>query len=416
VGRVWIGIGSRVEYLRRLAVVFAVPIRLKIVTELYQREMSPKQFFEEFGGGSVSRVAQHFKKLRDNGWLRHIRSEGPGGARRGATETIYRATDLPFCDRETWVVLPYSIRIAVGWNGFKEIAKRLREAMEALTFQARPDSRLTGTRLLLDRAGCGRVAEAVTQEFAAQFEEQEDARRRASHAGEELFRVGSLLTAFELPSRNDPRRRLFLIEDRPPLIPFPVRVSKVFRDEVCLQIVDDANRGEISIPMFYAKYGDRFDLDEGAIRRRFKILVEVGWLKVVGQKSGGRRRGGVEKFYSATGPAFYDEAENSPWASVPDSLRKTDDWKTFAQLSEWAKRAMAAGTFHSRDDTCLAWSILSLDQQGWDNVIASLEKLLAFIVKEQELAQVRMKRSGEEATALVVALGAFETPKPVKEA
>jgi hypothetical protein len=34
-GRVWIGVRERVEHLRRLAVVFAAPIRLKIVTELY---------------------------------------------------------------------------------------------------------------------------------------------------------------------------------------------------------------------------------------------------------------------------------------------------------------------------------------------------------------------------------------------
>jgi hypothetical protein len=415
VGRVWIGIGSQVEYLRRLAVVFAVPIRLKIVTELYQREMSPKQFFEEFGGGSVSSVTRHFRVLQQAGWLRHFRSVGPGGARRGATETIYRATDLPYCDQETWVVLPYSIRIAVGWNGFKEIAAQLREAMESLIFQARPDSRLTGTRLLLDEEGCGRVAKALTREFAAQYEEQEDARRRASHAGEELFRVGSLLTAFELPSGGGPQRGSFLIEDLPPLIPLPVRVSKIFKDEVCMQIVDDANRGEISIPTFYARYGEKFNLDEGAIRRRFKISTDIGWLKVVGKKTGGKRRGGIERFYRATGPALYEEAENGPWADVPESLEGVDDWKTFVQLSESARKAMAAGTFHNRDDTCLAWSILNLDQQGWESMVGSLEELWAFVLKEQELAQVRLRRSGEEPIALAVALGAFETPRPIKE-
>lgn len=414
-GRVWIGIKSRVDHLRRLSVVFAAPIRLKIVTELYQREMSPKQFYEEFGGGSISRVARHFTILRKAGWLRHVRNEGPGGARRGAVETIYRATDLPFCDQETWAVLPFSIRVAIGWSAFKEIAERLREAMEALTFQARPDSQLAGTRLLLDREGCDRVTDAVTQEFAAQFEEQEDARRRASHAGGELFRVGSLLMAFELPSGDDPHESP-LIEDRPPpQIPFPVRVSKVFKDEVCIQIVADANRGEVSIPTFHAKYGERFHMDVAAIRRRFGILVKIGWLKVVGQKSRGRRRGGVERFYRATGPALYDEAENGPWANVPNSLAETDDWKTFVRVSEWAKKAMAAGTFHDRDDMCLAWSILSLDQRGWESLVRSLEKLFAFVLKEQELAQVRMKRSGEEPIALVVALGAFETPRPVKE-
>ena len=48
-GRVAIGKKDRMAYLRRLSVVFAVELRLKIVTVLYMREMSPKQFREEFG-------------------------------------------------------------------------------------------------------------------------------------------------------------------------------------------------------------------------------------------------------------------------------------------------------------------------------------------------------------------------------
>jgi hypothetical protein len=204
-GRVWIGVRERVEHLRRLAVVFAAPIRLKIVTEFYQRDMSPTQFYEEFGGGSVARVARHFERLRETGWIRHYRSEGPGGARRGATETIYRATELAFCDRETYKVLPHSLRVAVSWNGFREIAELCRRAMEERTFQAHPDRRLTGTRLLMDQEGWMRVGDAMAQEFAEQYEEQEDARRRTDRTGEQLFRVGSLLLDSSYRSRTASR-------------------------------------------------------------------------------------------------------------------------------------------------------------------------------------------------------------------
>jgi hypothetical protein len=415
-GRVWIGVRERVEHLRRLAVVFAVPIRLKIVTELYQREMSPTQFYEEFGGGSVARVAQHFERLRETGWLRHLRNEGPGGARRGGVETIYRATELAFCDRPTWVALPHSLRVAVSWNGFKEIAEQCRRAMEELTFQARPDHRLSGKRLLMDQEGWTRVADAVAQEFAEQYEEQEDARRRADRTGEEVFRIGSLLLAFELPIKDGFHFGPALVEGEELMIPFPVRVSKVFEDEVCLQIVDEANRGRISVPAFYEKYGKRFGLSKSMIRLRFAKLVQYGWLKVVGYESGGKRRGGTEKFYAATGPAVYNEDERGPWAKVPDALAKSDDWKTFAQLSEWVKAATVAGMLTRHDETCLAWSILHLDQRGWERVVASLERLHAFVLREQELAEVRLRKSGgDDAIAMVVALGAFETPPPTKE-
>lgn len=127
-------------------------------------------------------------------------------------------------------------------------------------------------------------------------------------------------------------------------VAFPVRVSKVFEDEVCLQIMDDANRGEISVPAFYAKYGKRFGLSKSMIRSRFAKLVQYGWLKVVGYRSGGKRRGGTEKFYGATGPALYDEDKRGPWANVPDYLAETDDWKTFGQLGKWVKATTTAGT------------------------------------------------------------------------
>jgi hypothetical protein len=415
-GRVWIGVRERVEHLRRLAVVFAVPIRLKIVTELYQREMSPKQFYEEFGGSSLSRVAQHFERLMETGWLRAMWREGPGGERRGGVETIYRSVELAFCDRPTWAALPHSIKVAFAWNTFKEIAEQFRGALETSTLLARADRRLTGTRLLLDQEGWTRIADEVGQEFARQYEEQEDARRRAKRTGEELFRVGSLLLGFELPIKDGFQFGPALVAGNELMIPFTVCVSKVFEDEVCMQIMDEANRGKISIPMFYEKYGKRFGLSKGMIRSRFAKLVQYGWLKVVGYKSGGARRGGTEKFYAATGPALYDEDERGPWAKVPASIAKTEDWKTFAGLSDWVKAAMVAGTIVRHDETCLAWSILNLDEQGWEKVLASLERLHAFVLKEQELAEVRlMKSGGDGAMAMVVALGAFETPPPTKE-
>lgn len=414
-GKIWIGARERVEHLRRLAVVFAVPVRLKIVTELFQREMSPKQFQEEFGGGSVSRVAKHFERLRETGWLRLIWTEGPGGKRRGGIETIYRSTELAFCDRETWAALPHSIKVAFSWNTFKEIAEQFRGALEASALQARPDRRLTRTRLLLDQEGWTRVTDAIDQEFAEHYEMQEDARRRAERTGEVLFRMGSLLLAFELPISEGFHFGPELAAGEELMVPFLVRVSKIFEDEVCLQIMDEANRGDVSVPTFYAKYGKRFGLNKNMIRRRFNKLIRYDWLKVVGHKTGGKRRGATELFYRATGPAVYDEDERGPWAKVPDALAKSEDWQTFVGLSDWVKAAMAAGTIVRHDETCLAWSILNLDQWGWEKVVASLEKLHAFIFREQELAEARLRKNGGEPVALVVALGVFETPEPIRE-
>lgn len=404
--KIWIGIKSRTAHLQRLAVVFAIELRLKIVTELYMREMSPTQFYEEFGGGSISRVTRNFEKLAEHGWLRYIRSEGPGGRRRGGVEHFYRASELAFFDSETWALLPYSIRVAFSWNSFKQIAERLRETMEGLALAGSPTDNLTCTPLSLDRLGWERTIEAVDAQFVSLFEEQEDARLRIAVSGEAPLRVSVLQFVFESPMPGDGRAGPSLVESRKePLVPFPVRLSKVFADEVCMEIVEETNRGKISATQFHERCGGD---SVGGISRRFKLLEEIGWLKKVGEKSGGRRRGATEKFYRATGPVIRDD--QGPWADVPDALAQTDSWRTFERLSTQVKEAMKAGTFDARPDRYLAWSLLRLDRQGWEKVTADVQALFALVLEEQGRARARLEESDEKPIATTIALGAIESP------
>lgn len=408
--KIWTGIESRLAYLRRLSIVFAVELRLKIVTELYMREMSPTQFYEEFGGGSVSRVTRNFERLEQHGWLRFIRSES-GGSRRGGVEHFYRATELAIFDCETWSLLPYSVRVAFSWSSFKQLTERVREAMEAGTFDARPDRHLTWMSLLLDQLGWERVIAAVDALFLSLFEEQADAKLRIYHSGEKPILATVALAAFESPTRGDGRIGPSLVEShKDSLVPFPIRLSKVFADELCLRIVAELNLREMSVTQFHKEFGG--DSVDG-IRRRFKRLERIGWLKKVNQKTGGRRRGAVEHFYRATAPAIFD---NATWADVPDSVKAAHSWTTFEQLSEKVKEAMRAGTFDAREHRHLTWSLLRLDQQGWEKVIAAIDALFAFILKERDRAEDRIADSGEKPVTMTVALAAFESPKDsVKE-
>jgi hypothetical protein len=402
-----IGTKSRAAHLRRLSVVFAVEIRLKIVTELYMREMSPKQFYAEFGGGSISRVTKNFERLEEHGWLRYIRSEGPGGSRRGGVEHFYRATELAFFDAETWAFVPYSIRVTSTWNIFQQIAPRLREAMEASSLAARPNRDLSCTQLLLDQVGWERVIEAVDTQFVSLFEEQTDARLRVSHDEGELTRTDVFLIGFESPLQGDDRRRAGpdLVESRKePLVPFPERLAPILADDVCMQIVAELNRREMSVTQFHREFGGAAI---GGIRRRFRKLETSGWLKKVNEETGGQRRGATEHFYRATGPAI---ADDGPWM-LPESLRGTSDWEVFEHLGEKVKEAIRTGSFDARVDRYVTWSLVSLDEQGWANVIAGIEALSAFAFEEQERASDRMAKSGGQPVIMTVGLGAFEASK-----
>lgn len=402
---IWTGLRSQTARLRHLSAAFATELRLKIVIELYGREMSAQQFRTEFAPEeSTGRVDYAFRELARHGWLRHIRSEGPGGRHRGSEEHFYRATALPFIDMETWALLPYSVRVAFSWHTLTQAARHLRAAMEAEPF-GRPDRHLGVTSLLLDAEGWERVTEALAEQFARQYEEQEDARRRLARSMERPIRANNILISFQTARGTGIRVGPSLIEQDEPLVPFPTRVSKVFEDEVCIQIIEEANLRDVSAPSFAEKYG--IDTAKG-IRRRIKMLVEIGWLAEVGKRTVGKRRGPREHFYRASGPAVLQET--GPWANVPDSLKATAGWNTFEQMTKRIKDAMVAGTFDGRVNRCLAWSILSLDQLGWKRVVAGNSALRDLVLEEEARAKVRMETSGEKALEMAIVFGAFESP------
>jgi hypothetical protein len=399
---------ARFAFLRRLSVVFAFELRIRIVTELYLREMSAKEFFEEFGGGTLSRVNKHFVKLAEEGWLTYLRTE-TGGRRRGAREHFYRATELAIFDSPTWALVPYSLRVSISWRTFKILAERVRDALTAGTLDARPGSHLSRTTMLLDQLGWERVVAAIDALFEAIFDEQDAAKLRISQGRGKPMRATVALAAFESPTapRGPRGRRIrprLVKAGKDSLIPFPVRVSKAIGDELCLKILAVANLREVSAPEFHTEFGG--DTVVG-IRRRFKKLERVGWLVKVGQKSGGRRRGATEYFYRATGPVLFRKER---WAELPDSVEPTDSWTTFKQLGDVVKQAILAGTLEARLDSHMSWSVLRLDRRGWEKVAAAIEAVFALIFEEWEAAEARLAKSGKRPIATTVALVAFESP------
>jgi len=182
----------------RVAKVFAEPLRIKIVGELNVREMSPKQFFDEFGGGSLPRVSRHFDVLVEYGWLYLVRTES-GGKRRGAVEHFYRAAQPAIFDNDIWSPLPKSMKEMVSGRIFEEFGERVVKAMKAETIDARDDRHFTWTPLRLDQRGWENVIARVDALFHFLFEQQEAANLRMAESGEEPIPMTVALAAFESP-------------------------------------------------------------------------------------------------------------------------------------------------------------------------------------------------------------------------
>lgn len=404
--------------LRRLSVAFADPLRLRMITELYLREMSSTEFYEAYGGGSVPRVNRHFKTLAKHGWLTLVGTK-TGGRRRGARENFYRATELAVIDLETWASLPESVRLAFTCRTYKQFAERAKDAISAGTFDVRSERHLTWTPLALDRRGWDRIIRALDAIFEELLKEQERASLRIAKSGEAPILTTAGLVGFESPARaagfaqgsgGARRAGSGAGEADRPGIPIELRLSKVFANTLDLKIVTELNQRVMSPKQFFCECGGD---SLSQVSRHFRYLETYEWLEIARTATGGRRRGAIEHFYRATEPAIFDIAS---WSAVPIASKSKISWRTFQQLCEQITEAIAQRTIDSRVDRHFTWSLLRLDQQGWAWLVSTLDALFDSLPEEQEKAQARIEKSGEEPIRMTVSMAAFESPKDTTKA
>ncbi len=377
------------------------------------REISPKLFHEEFGGGSVPRVAQHFDKLAEADWLTLVRTE-TGGARRGAVEHFYSASELVIFEDETWAALPASMRASFSWITFEQLTERVSAAIVAGTFDACSDRHLSWTPVLLDQVGWERLIAAADAVFRTVLEEQARASRRLARGGRSDVATVAL-AVFESPMwlqhENDWRSRPYAsgqeIEaaatiDRTSFFPM---LARVCANPLDLQIVGELNRRELSPKGLHALMDD---LTLPGSDRRLRKLARQGWATEVRRETGGARRGAVEHFYRAVGPALID---SESWADIPDAIKVTITSRTFEQLREKVKEAVDVGTFDARTDRHLTWSLLRLDRIGWEMVVDVVDTFFEALFDEEKSAKQRIRESGEKAILTTIGLAAFKSPK-----
>jgi hypothetical protein len=182
----------------RMGKVFGDPMNVMIVAEAGGRDVSPKQFHEKFGGGSLSRVSRHFDTLVEYGWLYLVETK-TGGSRRGATEHFYRATEPAVFYNDAWARMPDSVKGSFSGWALNAFVAYIRRAMEVGTFDAREDRHFTNTALYLDQRGWERVVAKGDAFFHFLFKEQARARARLEKSGEKPISVTVGIAVYESP-------------------------------------------------------------------------------------------------------------------------------------------------------------------------------------------------------------------------
>lgn len=399
---------SEPSYLTRLGIVWAYPLRLTIITELYVREMSATEFCRRFGGGSVGNVSWHFQVLAKHGWIRKVRTKK---VPRGRPQDVYRATELAFYDDECAAELPLSLRAAFTARILQQMGERIAEGLAAGTIDSKRDRFLHLDSLRIDEVGWGETMEVLGGCFRGLNQEQTDAKIRLSDSGSSPSSVLMVcIGGFESPPLV-PRStwRTLRRYEAPPFemdtqVPLETRMAKVFTDPISLLILRQLNDAAMSASQLNS-------MIEGATQRQLfrkcSQLEKLGWIARVDERTGGLRRGATEVFYRATRPPIATDL----WSEVPKPLRSGPSWQMLHSFYGRAVEAIKAGTMDARPEKHLTWSALIVDEIGWQQVIRALRECKISLEEIQRRADLRGAGSDNENLITTVFLGGFEIPE-----
>jgi hypothetical protein len=378
------------------------------------REMSPTQFWEEFGGPARNVVHWHFQQLVAHGWIRKVKSARSSSGR-GRPQHLYRATELAVVTCDTWAELPLSIRRAFSQRTLEQLNEQLQSAVQANTLDSRSDRHLTWTPVVLDLDRIVGLMRAMTDCFWSLLQEQADAKVRLAESGEKPILMTVALVGFESPTqalsqREGASREVHLQHRTLPSeskneVPWLMRLAKVFVDPLNLKIVSELNLKAMSPSQLAESLGSPSVF---AIDRRCKMLTELGWLSKVEEKTGGVRRGATENFYRATGPAVFDGYE---WSNISAGAKSGASEVTIRQFWEKVSEAVDSGTFDARVERHLSWSALLVDQQGWQQVTSLLYGLFEQILAAQREGQKDLAQLGSRAVMGTFFIAGFESPE-----
>jgi DNA-binding transcriptional ArsR family regulator len=405
-------LGGTVESLRRLermARVLVSPLRIRIMAALSVRPMSPKMFQEAYGGGELSRIDENFKVLERNGWLELLETQR-GGKRRGGTEHLYRARQLPIFDSYTWPALPEAMREMYSWWVLGTLTNEAKRALDAGTFDSRPDRHFTWTPGLGDQLAWTRIVDRTDSVFEFVLDEIKGAAPRLAETGEKRIPATFALAAFESPSdrftedaRLDPMSECDAYE--PSLHRFSMRMAKAMLDPLRILILAELGTRAMSAKKFFEEFGGG-EITRDMVYRAFRTLRYYDWLVLAYTDSGGRR-GGVERFYRVARPPIL---HSDTWPAVPAPLKDMASAKVLDTMIGRFKEAMEAGTLDSRTDRHFTWTPGVVDQLGWERIVKRMDALFDFVRAELKRAESRLAKSGEKPIPMTIALAVFESP------
>ncbi|MBW8060439.1 MAG: helix-turn-helix transcriptional regulator [Solirubrobacterales bacterium] len=172
----------------------AHPLRVHILATVNRRCLSPIEVAEECEE-SIPKVSYHFDVLEKCDCIELV-AEVP---RRGAVEHVYRGTRRALLGDADWKQLPLSIRGGATGATLRDLFENAGEAVSAGTFDARDDSHLSWTAIVLDEQAWREMNPIMEDTRGRIMDVAAEAAKRLGEAGEEGINVSFALASYETP-------------------------------------------------------------------------------------------------------------------------------------------------------------------------------------------------------------------------
>jgi DNA-binding transcriptional ArsR family regulator len=179
---------------QQLAKALAHPLRVRILTSLHKGVSSPNQLSQELGE-PLGNVSYHVKTLLEYDCVELVKTE----PRRGAVEHFYRATERAFFSASDWEKIPASARKGISGSILETVGQDATEALVAGTIDARSETHISRTPLILDEQGWSDVTELLADTLNRALEIQEEAAARLNEEKSDSIDTKLAILHFESP-------------------------------------------------------------------------------------------------------------------------------------------------------------------------------------------------------------------------
>jgi hypothetical protein len=172
-----------------------------------------------------------------------------------------------------------------------------------------------------------------------------------------------------------------------------------------VRIMVELERAPMSPVEYHAQFGGALE----KIAYHFRVLAKCECVRIIDERP---RRGAVEHIYEITKLALFSTEQ---FSKLPESVKGGFSASILSTFMDVAAESLLTNKLDSHETRHLTWQRLTLDEQGFENVMERLEELFQWLPVEQMAAAERMKESEEEPLMAAVALSGFEVPWPERD-